>query len=108
MTRLVEEGSLEEEKRGSSESEEEDKRMDFDEEGEEESESDAFSQRPAQMAHGEKPQEEDPRIDQVFFFMSQALIFGRMASWEKIKLNLITCALCVVAATRNAPAAQAN
>ena len=99
---------MEEEKRGSSESEEEDKRMDFDEEGEEESESDAFSQRPAQqMAQSEKPQDEDPRIDQVFFFMSQALIFGRMASWEKIKLNLITCALCVVAATRNAPAAQA-
>lgn len=29
-----------------------------------------------------------------------------MANWEKIKLNLITCALCVVAATRNQP--QAN
>lgn len=32
--------------------------------------------------------------------MSQALLFGRVANWEKIKLNLLTCALCVVAATR--------
>ena len=38
--------------------------------------------------------------------MSQALIFGRMAIWEQIKLGLITCALCVVSATRHAPVAQ--
>lgn len=30
------------------------------------------------------------------------MIFSRAASWEKTKLNLITCALCVVAATRTA------
>ena len=40
--------------------------------------------------------------------MSQALLFGRIVSWEKIKLNLITCCLCVVAATHTAPAAQAG
>lgn len=45
--------------------------------------------------------DEDPRIDQVFYFMSQALIFSRMANWETTKVNLITRALCVVAATRN-------
>ena len=55
--------------------------------------------------------EDDNRIDQVFFFMSQALLFGRMSNWEKIKLNLLTCALCVVSATRTMstqaqPAAQ--
>ena len=44
--------------------------------------------------------EDDPRIDQVFYFMSQALLFGRMENWEKIKLNLLTCALCVISATR--------
>lgn len=94
--------SVEEEKRASSDSEEEDKRMeDDDEEGEEESQSDDFQVRPAHIQMGERPQEEDIRIDQVFFFISQALLFGRISSWEKIKLNLITCALCVVAATAN-------
>ena len=38
--------------------------------------------------------------------MSQALLFGRISSWEKIKLNLITCALCVVAATPNGAVSQ--
>lgn len=72
-----------------------------------ESQSDDFSQRPAFMMRvGEKPPEEDARIDQVFYFMSQALIFGRMINWETIKINLITCALCVVAATRNQPSAS--
>ena len=32
--------------------------------------------------------------------MSQALLFGRVANWEKIKLGLLTCALCVVSVTR--------
>jgi len=101
LARLAEEEG-EEEKR--SDSEEEDKRME-EEDGEDESQesqSDDFSQRPAAMMRvGEKPPEEDPRIDQVFYFMSQALLFGRMANWETIKMNLITCALCVIAATRN-------
>ena len=39
-------------------------------------------------------------MDQVFYFMSQALIFGKMKNWDKIKLNLVTCALCIVSATR--------
>ena len=84
-----------------------------DEDGEEEShesQSDDFSNamRPASVNRGaaDKLPEEDARVDQVFFFMSQALIFGRMANWEKIKLNLITCALCVVAATRSQPTAS--
>ena len=93
-----------------SESEEEDKRME-EEEGESESQdsqSDDFSQhrRPGMLRVGEKPPEEDARVDQVFYFMSQALIFGRIQNWETTKMNLITCALCVVAATRNQPQAS--
>ena len=79
-----------------------------DEDGEEESHESqsedlsAAIMRNAGLQRGaDKLPEEDARVDQVFYFMSQSLIFGRMANWEKTKLNLITCALCVVAATRN-------
>ena len=41
--------------------------------------------------------------------MSQALLFARMANWEKTKVSLLTCALCVVAATKGvATASQSN
>ena len=109
----------EEEKR-SDESEEEDKRMEEEEEGESQMSQSDFSNAPQRMpgssmmfgadannanaassaANKGSNLEDDPRIDQVFYFMSQALLFGRMENWEKIKLNLLTCALCVISATR--------
>lgn len=96
----------EEEEKVLDDSEEEDKRMededDDDEDDDSLEDSDGFSQRPrasSLLMGGDQP--EDHRVDQVFFFISQALLFGRISAWEKTKLNLITCAISVVAATRS-------
>ena len=110
LSRLAEEEG--EEEKQPDDSEEEDKRMEEDEDAEaesvEKSQSESDDSQPIHAASsmlfgggaaGDKPMEEDVRVDQVFFFMSQALVFGRMAAWHKLKLNLITCALNVAAAT---------
>jgi hypothetical protein len=87
---------LEEEEKKSEEEEEEEKRSDDEDDDYDDEEASADVQ---MMLSGVKS-ESDCKIDQILYFMSQSLIFGKLKDWKKIKNNFITISLCTVASVK--------
>ena len=46
---------------------------------------------------------EEGRLDQIFYFMSLALVFSHQAEWSQIKCSLLTCSLSAIAAMKSIP-----
>ena len=87
--------------------EEQEKNFEQDEEEEGESESievmsqhNVFANASLQV---DKISAEEGRLDQIFYFMSLALVFSHQTEWSQIKSNLLTCSLSAIAAMKSIP-----